>query len=393
MALFNNNSLARFGKNFLLVLLSLVISLCLMEICLRFYNPLGFRIKGDKVILPVNKNEIRPHYNCTKLEKNLTIHRNSLGFRGEEPPSDFADWLTIVAVGGSTTECRELADDKTWPQLLATKLKEDFHHLWLNNAGLSGHSTYGHLALVRDYIVKLKPKVVIFLVGCNDIGLTDLNGADKSINKGLTLSSFRSLERFLAPMSDYSEVAAAMLNLKRYFFPKIETLINYDEIDFTALEKKKRSAETRATFTRLCQADTLNAYRTRLENLINITQGNGITPIMVTQPAAYGDAIDDVTGVDLGNIRATKNMDGGTAWEVMEAYNDVTRKICKEKNILLIDLAREMPKSSRYYYDLVHYTNAGTEKVAEIIFANLKSRLEQNYRSFIKPGQKSLSVN
>ena len=373
MAFLSNSNLARFGKNFLLVLLSLVISLCLMEICLRIYNPLGFRLKGDKVILPINKNEIRPHYNSTKLVRNLTIHRNSLGFRGEEPPADFADWLTIVTVGGSTTECRELADDKTWPQVLDTKLKGDFRHLWLNNAGLSGHSTYGHLALVRGYLVKLKPKVVIFLVGCNDIGLKDLNGADKNINKELTLSSFRSLERFLGAMSDYSEVAAALLNLKRYFFPKIETQITYDEIDLKTLEKRTRSAGTKATFARLCRPECLNAYRTRLEDLINITERNGITPIMATQPALYGNVVDDITGVNLGNIRATTNLDGLTAWEAMESYNDVTRKICQDKNILLIDVAKELPKSSKYYYDLVHYTDAGAEKVAAIMFANLQT--------------------
>jgi lysophospholipase L1-like esterase len=384
MSFYNNLSFRNFGKNSLLFFLSMVVALSLVEISLRVYNPLGFRIKGDKVILPINKNEIRPHNSSTKLDKITTIHRNSLGFRGEEPPPDFARRLTIVTIGGSTTECRELADEKTWPQVLAAKLRPNFDSVWLNNAGLSGHSTFGHLVLVQDYIAKLGPNVAIFLVGVNDVGSKAVNKADKSIKKGLTLSSFRSLERFLAAMSDHSEVAAAMLNLKRYFFPKIEAQIAYNEIDLKTLPILEMPEKSRSDIKQMYQKEYLGAYKIRLDELIEIVKQNNIIPIMVTQPALYGDAVDDVTGVNLANIKATKSMDGRTAWEVLEMYNDITRETCKEKDILLIDLAREMPKSSKYYYDLVHYTNAGAERVAGIIYERLQPFLAMTYQDHVR---------
>jgi lysophospholipase L1-like esterase len=384
MSFHHNLSLRNIAKNTLLVFLGLVVGLGLAEIGLRFYNPLGFRLKGDKVILPVNKNELRPHPNSAKLDRMVTIHRNSLGFRGPEPPQDFAQWLTIVTVGGSTTECRELADDKTWPQVLAAKLNQSFDTVWVNNAGLSGNSTFGHLPLVKDYIVKLHPKVVIFLVGVNDMGLKAINHADESIRKGFSLGSFRSLERFLAAMSDYSEVAAAMLNLKRYFFPKIETQIAYDEIDLKKLPVLEMSAATEAKIKRNYRQKLLGAYKIRLDKLVNIVKRNNMVPVLVTQPALYGDVIDDVTGVNLGKINATKHLNGKTAWEVLEMYNDVTRQTCQQEGILLIDLAREMPKSSRYYYDLIHYTNAGAAKVAEIIYAKLQPFLAMTYQDHVR---------
>jgi hypothetical protein len=37
----------------------------------------------------------------------------------------------------------------------------------------------------------------------------------------------------------------------------------------------------------------------------------------------------------------------------------------------VIDLARELPKNSKYFYDYVHFTNEGAEVVAEIVFKNL----------------------
>jgi lysophospholipase L1-like esterase len=164
--------LNNFAKNLLVLLVSLVVVLGLCELILRVYNPLGFRIKGDKIILPINKKEIIHHeHGLGKLDKVVVHQRNSLGFRGPEPPAEFARALTIVTVGGSTTECFDLAEDKTWPHDLGVNLKRNFKDLWLNNAGLSGNSTFGHYILMQDYLVKLRPKVVIFLVGINDLGI------------------------------------------------------------------------------------------------------------------------------------------------------------------------------------------------------------------------------
>ena len=115
--------LSKVGKNLLVLLISLVLVLGFCELILRVYNPLGFRIKGDKIILPINKKEIIHHeHGLGKLDKVVVQQRNSLGFRGPEPPADFSRDLTIVTVGGSTTECFDLAEDKTWPHDLGVQL-------------------------------------------------------------------------------------------------------------------------------------------------------------------------------------------------------------------------------------------------------------------------------
>jgi hypothetical protein len=43
----------------------------------------------------------------------------------------------------------------------------------------------------------------------------------------------------------------------------------------------------------------------------------------------------------------------------------------KENGLLVIDLAQKMPHNSLYYYDFMHYTNEGAQKVAEIIYEDL----------------------
>jgi lysophospholipase L1-like esterase len=376
--------LSNIGKNLLLLLVSLIVVLGICELILRVYNPLGFRIKGDKIILPINKKEIIHHeHGLGKLDQVVVRQSNSLGFRGPEPPADFARDLTIVTVGGSTTECFDLAEDQTWPHVLGVKLQRRFKPLWLNNAGLSGNSTFGHYILMQDYLVKLKPKVVIFLVGINDLGIRGERDFDQRIHD----VNFRSLERFLASAAVHSELAAAALNLYRYYFPKSVMINNQNdpqEIDFNQLPPFQVTAAARAAIIKEHQDHYLRPYKARLARLMTICREHNILPVLLTQPVLYGGGVDAATGVDLSHRFVAKDMDGATAWQVLELYNGVTREVGREQGVLVIDLAREMPKNSNYFYDLMHYTNAGAAKLADLIAAHLTPFLAEKFPEYYK---------
>ena len=54
-------------------------------------------------------------------------------------------------------------------------------------------------------------------------------------------------------------------------------------------------------------------------------------------------------------------------WGRLVLYNDVTRRVAGEHHVTLVDLARELPKDSRLFYDFMHYTNDGAARVGDII--------------------------
>ena len=54
-------------------------------------------------------------------------------------------------------------------------------------------------------------------------------------------------------------------------------------------------------------------------------------------------------------------------WRILELYNDITRQAAAAHDIPLIDLARMMPKDTKYYFDWVHYSLEGAEAVADVI--------------------------
>lgn len=376
--------LTNLGKNVSLILVSLILALSICEITLRFYNPFGFRIKGDNIILPVNKKEIIYHDKGDKIDRVVVHQNNSLGFKGEEPPQDFANRLTLVTVGGSTTECLEIAADKTWPHQLGVKLKQDFPQLWLNNAGFCGHSTHGHYILINNFLSKLKPKVAVFLVGFNEVGVSNPREFDTRMS---TKISFRSLDKFLSALAYRSEVASVALNLCRYFFPKSVQAIgqrDMGEMDLTALPLLELSAAEKAALLKTHAEKYVPAFEARLRRLLQVTKDNGIVPVLLTQPVVYGQVMDDLTGLDLGKILVAKGMNGEVGWQVLELYNDATRRVGAEAGVLVIDEAREMPKSSRYYYDLNHFSNAGAEKFADIAARGLSPYLAAKFGSFAK---------
>lgn len=375
------NKLGNVVKNILVLLISLTLVLGICEIILRIYNPLGFRIKGDKIILPVNKKEIIYHEGSGKLDRVVVHQRNSLGFRGPEPPRNFADWLTIVTVGGSTTECYDLAEDRTWPHVLEEKLRHGFKRPWVNNAGFCGYSTFGNIILVKDFIVKLNPKVLIFLVGINDLGVD----AAREYDTRMKTLNFRSLERMLASLANYSELAAASLNIYRYYFPKSVMAVaarEMGEIDLKSYSTLAITPEQKQAIKQLHREKYLPLFRERIQELIALSRGHGMEPVFLTQPVLYGPVVDELTGINLAGLRVSGDMNGDVGWEVLELYNDVVRQRGREAGVLVIDLARKMPKNSTYYYDLMHYTNTGAELVADIVAAHLTPFLAQKLPAY-----------
>ena len=334
----------------------------LLEIALRIYNPFHFRLKGDKIMLPISQKIIITNKINPKLDPLIVDTRNSLGLRGPELPVDWKNELTVITIGGSTTECHFLNDDKTWPYLLGRELSDSFPHCWLNNAGLDGHSTYGHIVLLNDYIKKLRPRVIVFLTGINDVETEEPTFHDKLNIRG-AYPDFRHYIFW------NSEVLNLCLNLVRgWRAQKFNNTTNA----VLVLDSSRRLILSDSVMQKrlAAQAPFIAGYKRRVEQLADTCLAWGILPVFVTQPNQFGFGKDPVTGTDLALFPCDPNDDqlnGGLMWEMLERYNDVVRGLPVEKGVPVIDLARLMPKNSLYYYDMSHFTNRGAEEVSGIL--------------------------
>ena len=64
-------------------------------------------------------------------------------------------------------------------------------------------------------------------------------------------------------------------------------------------------------------------------------------------------------------------------WEAMEADNHVMRRVDKESDILVIDLVKQIPKSSHYFCDVVDFASERLPAIAEIINRSLYPRVSE----------------
>lgn len=356
----------------LLFLFGCAAALLAGEVALRIHDPLGQRLRGDRIVLKTNFRHVLVNRANPRLDPEIVFTKNALGFRGQDPPRDFDSRLTLLAVGGSTTECWYLSDGKDWPLVLGRLLAVDFDRFWINNAGLDGHSSFGHLVLMRQFVIKLRPKVVLFLVGANDVGRALLKQQDNALSDPQADTLANRLAR-------RSMLVSTLLNLERRAQAERVSL-GYREVDLRATPKlfsgKARRAEALAGL-----ADRAPAYRERLAELVHLCRSAGIEPVLLTQPALYGPAVDPLTGVDLGTMEVDqpRGMNGRMAWEQLELYNQVTRDLGREQQVLVVDLARGMAKRSSFFYDYLHFTNQGAEEVARLTQAELAPWLARRY--------------
>jgi hypothetical protein len=360
-------------KNLLALLLGLMLALVLLEGLIRIFEPLEFRVRGNKLQLSVNRKYIIKDLGIPKLDKVIYVNTNWLGFRGKNPPRDFADYLTIIAVGGSTTHCRYNSEGKTWVDLLGKNLENSFPKFWFNNAGFDGQSTIGHLILMEDIIAPLKPKVVLFLVGANDQFLEEHKVHDQHYMR----KAKNSLSFFIENLLTKSDIYYYISNYFRYAKAREIGMLHYP-IDMAKIENKDLNIQQVEAYKEEHRKQYLISYKERLIKLITICKEHDIEPVLITQPYLLGEGIDADSGVNLATV-AVRAYNGKVAWEILELYNDVLRHTAKEHHVLEIDLAKEFPKRSRYYYDFYHYTNEGSALVAEIIYSHFYPFLKNKY--------------
>ena len=355
-------------------------ALGLAEMFVRCYPPLEMRFLGGRLRLPFNRRIEITNEKFPSLDPVILHSTNSLGFRGPEPPADFGNHLSIVTVGGSTTECYYLDDRRTWPARLAEMLDRHFDRLWMNNSGFDGHSTCGHQLLVKQFIGPLQPKVVLYLIGINEVGNAEANHWDQEL---LVHAAADWPTRVVHKLADCSALAALAVNIRRHRTAEAKGLVHATVLHDPILSQSVEplSEDERQKELGRHRAEFLPGYESRLRHLLNMTRGFGIEPVLMTQPVLCGQGEDDVTGADLASLPVGE-VDGATQWEVLELYNDVTRRVAAEEMVLLIDLARRLPKSSRYYYDWLHYNNDGAEAVAEIVDADLAPWLAERFPQY-----------
>ena len=291
--------------------------------------------------------------------------RDIYGLRGHYgDPGD----ISILTVGGSTTDEADITDGFTWQDELERALRASGRNVRVANAGISGMSTYGHLAAYRFWfplIPRLRPAYTILYVGINDFFL-DIEEDDY----GATLEDPLPLTReewikgnsafyrlFVRVRGMWGAWEAGLLD-----GPVEGRRLRY--VDTPNLQDHKAIARAQ-----------VRSFERRMAALLSLVRATGSVPVCVTQPTLYYRRTPGggVVGVDMDVAEKPAGKVNGVDYFHMRAVQDAAMiASCRAAGSVVIDLAAD-DWSDDDFIDFTHTTPRGSKKVGQRIANAMKT--------------------
>jgi lysophospholipase L1-like esterase len=308
-------------------------------------------------------------------KKLLTYTRDAWGFRGASIHNQ-PHKIDIITIGGSTTDQKFVDDAFTWDAVLSNKLQQAGKTYHIANAGVTGQSTYGHLKnfeLWFPRVPNLKPKYILFYIGINDFYLSaDTSRFDylkedeywKNPDSRVALRYY--VSRYSATFNLYKKIKTSIM---AYRYGLGNSKIRVDTSAFTTQGYLKNSF-----FTKIHQKD-LDRFKERVQQLALETEKMGAEPIFITQPALYYRYINGKLH-GLKRLEKAQNLrfNGIDYFKMLQGINRQIRAVAKDQ-YTVVELTSLPIWTFEDFYDMIHMTPKGTQKVGTILFEQLKNKL------------------
>jgi lysophospholipase L1-like esterase len=301
-----------------------------------------------------------------------TYSTNKWGLRGDDPPSNWEEYFTICCIGGSTTICFYLDDKKTWPYLLQEKIKDITNNkrIWVGNGGIVGQTTRAHIIFMKKVVSKIRPDVIILLIGINDLGF-----------------SLAEDKRLFGNKYDKASWKYKIFGISRL----IQILYTWKLILLDGVTVEKRNVhdgyqpEPISEKSILLPEDlrdllpSLNEYRKNIKEIIKIGKSMNVRMVFLTQPMLFEDTVywKGVKGYLYWMKNYKKTLSAATTWNLLKICNKELLSICETESVECYDLASTIPHSDQFFYDPVHFNENGAKLVAEEVSEFLKNNFFQ----------------
>ena len=347
-----NKNLANFG----IVSISCIFGIFCVELALRIINssdPWGETYYANVLRDIKFTYDVGPLYESDV--SSVEYVRNEYGLRDSCGSTSEIDILTV---GGSTTDQRYVPTASTYQAIIEKRLKSLVDGFGcVTNAGIDGHSTWGHLFSFKHWfplIPDLKPKIVVLYIGVNDANFlraTSPNPGDDLNSAGGMKVYLKNFELVKALLPIYRLMRQSKTNESAVYGGHLSRAYTVD--DYIINAKNPRT-------------DTLSeknkiSFQQRMESLLKSIDSLGATPLCVTQPHRYVIEKD-------GMIWGVKNVLGegfsGVDYDYsIRQLNDVIKRLCGKNTVDLYN----HKFADIHFYDGVHTTAAGSEQIGEVI--------------------------
>jgi lysophospholipase L1-like esterase len=361
------------SENALVSLTSIVIVLVLLEAGLRIVAP-----DPSRYLRPPNtRSQINPEEQHTPGIRGVAnFTTNEWGLRGPsaKPLSDKSKALRIITIGGSTTACEFLDDLEDWSHLLMQYLnyRQDKKFVHVANAGMNGHNTADHLALLNRFAIEKNADVLIFLVGINDFVATlALEGRSTQVELRARASSTSFSQPPRYPFYTRSRLYALAETLR----PFVGLGRNPSGAEWYAERRRIRAQAPIVPMPDLALG--VQEYQMRVRDLAEQCRLAGKRCAFLTQPTIWRSDLtpDEDRLLFYGWTGSMENPKGfvrpADLAQGMRQFNEALLTLCKVNSLECYDLASAIPKDATAFYDDCHFNEGGARLVARFLADSL----------------------
>jgi lysophospholipase L1-like esterase len=332
---------------------------------------------------------------------------NAAGYRGRPFGMDASEYR-ILLIGGSTTECTLLDVSEHWGTIVEQRLNHtrDGRTTWVGNVGRSGLTARDH-AVTAKYLLRQYPRIdlIVVLVGVNDLTAALRQGDDYQLPLPITTPEAERIqirnafaispEGFHKPITQGAAVSETVwykttrlydLARRARTGQKARTVINTLGGSNLEIWRNHRQHASRL-LNELPPLDApLTEYRSNLNAIVQAARAKGVDVVFLTQPSLWRR--QHLTPAEdrllwLGGTGPFQDTPGQAYYSVpalaqaMARYNQVTLEVCRAQGLNCFDLATAVPADTTMLYDDVHFTEAGSALVGELVAKHLRSTRTQ----------------
>ncbi len=328
--------------------LALFCALVFAELGLRivWHNPYRGETAEHVIALPIQHPGRHFIFSRPLISKESALVHFRVDDRGYIRPSHQFDNpdMTIAFLGGSTTECMAVAEPLRFPALVSTLLAKRGLKVNTLNAALATNTTHDALNVLINHVIADRPDVVVLMETWSDHLLLSLRG---------------SYRRAMGAPSSFSSTMRWPLQ-KASSLTQLGGLIRvWATGGGFALEPIEPLGDD---YVRSTAPPRVEEFASRLRAFVRVSKAFGIVPVLMTQPFA----------------KPRNNQTAELAANAQDTFNDVTRKVGFEEDVLVIDLVRHFVEDvpgwnepMAYFYDRVHPNDRGSQEEGSFIARRL----------------------
>ena len=283
--------------------------------------------------------------------------------------------LTLAFLGGSTTECRVVPEDSRFPYLVGRRLEEALT-VKVNsyNAARSGNNSLHSINILLHKLMPLKPDIVVMMHNINDL---------VALLYEKTYWNNNASRRVIVVMKPTltGQVRGFFQVLREDTVPHLYRAIT--ELSQRLKGGKEQEVDefknVRGRQVVIDRDYLLREFRSNLQMFVDMCRDRQITPVLMTQPNRLAGNLDPGTWKEV-KVMEAQGIKFAQFEELHGLFNQAIREVGAANQVLVVDLAREIPAEPDYVYDPVHLTEKASKLAAQVISRELtplaKARLE-----------------